>query len=413
MALQQLRDQPRVEQPHTVRAVAVSRVRRRETIPVLRPRLPSLTELLPFLQSIDENQWYSNYGPLVGRLEAELTQQIGFGTGGGVVTTSNATAGLTVALLARGIRRGAFCLMPSWTFAATAHAVRAAGLEPYFHDVDARTWALDPDSVRCVIGCLPRCSVGAIMAVSPFGAPLDIAAWEALEHRTGIPVIIDAAAAFDTIRASRIPQVVSLHATKILGAGEGGFIATTDSALRDRARACCNFGFEGSRTAVMPALNAKMSEYHAAVALAALERWPVTRGKHLRIAGWYREGLASLAVDVELQPQYGNGWASSTTSVLVPHGQRPLIAESLWQSGIETRSWWGEGCHVQPAFSDCNCGDLHVTTLLGARVIGLPHYPDMEQQDVAAVVDALREAVNTGNVSQVARDLHQLSHMLR
>src|ERR1039458_2512438 len=76
--------------------------------------------------------------------------------------------------------------------------------------------------------------VGAVIAVSPFGAPLEIAPWRDLQEQTGMPVVVDAAAGFDTAGDSPIPQVVSLHATKILGAGEGGFVATADPELRLR-----------------------------------------------------------------------------------------------------------------------------------------------------------------------------------
>jgi dTDP-4-amino-4,6-dideoxygalactose transaminase len=122
-----------------------------EPLPVLRPRLPSAAEILPYLQAIDEARWYSNYGPLVTRLEQQLARRLGMTTGG-VVTTASATAGLTAALLARRAPAGSFCLMPSWTFAATAHAARAAGLIPWFHDVLRSTWALDPGAV----GSIPR-----------------------------------------------------------------------------------------------------------------------------------------------------------------------------------------------------------------------------------------------------------------
>src|SRR5579872_3080433 len=85
-------------------------------LPVLRPKLPASHEILPYLRSIDERRWYSNWGPLVMRLEGELRRHLGMETGG-VVTTANGTAGLTAALLALDVPRGSFCLMPSWTFA--------------------------------------------------------------------------------------------------------------------------------------------------------------------------------------------------------------------------------------------------------------------------------------------------------
>jgi dTDP-4-amino-4,6-dideoxygalactose transaminase len=359
-------------------------------VPVLQPRLPRAAEILPYLEAIDERRWYSNYGQIVTRLEEQLSLHLGMASPG-VVTSANATAGLTAALLARQVPAGAFCIMPSWTFAATPHAARAAGLTPWFHDVDRRTWALNPVDVQETLRRIPG-HVGAVMVVSPFGAPLDIAGWEAFENRTGVPVVVDAAAGFDAARASRIPVVVSLHATKVLGAGEGGFVATTDEALRDRLRACCNFGFHGSRTAMLPALNAKMSEYHAAVALAGLANWPAIRARHVRVSQWYRRSMAGLP-GVHLQPGYGEGWAGSTTSVELPARSLAEMTARLLQAGIETRAWWGQGCHVQPAFAACPRGPLPVTEDLGSRVLGLPHFPDIRESEVDAVAAALAEAL--------------------
>jgi dTDP-4-amino-4,6-dideoxygalactose transaminase len=352
--------------------------------------MPSSAEILPYLQEIDENGWYSNYGPLVTRLEEQLGRSLGL-TGSGVVTTANATVGLTAALLARRAPAGSFCIMPSWTFAATPHAARAAGMTPWFHDVDRRTWALNPDAVTETLKRI-ACPVGAVMVVSPFGAPIDIQAWQALEDRIGIPVVVDAAAGFDSAQASPVPFVVSLHATKILGAGEGGFIATTDLELRKRVRACCNFGFSGSRTAELQALNAKMSEYHAAVALANLRSWPATRQRHVRIMAWYRQAISRLP-EVSVQPAYGDAWASGTTSVVLPPRTLARVVRYLSHRGIDTRAWWGQGCHSQPAFADCPRGALPVTEDLGARVLGLPHFPDMREQDVGRVTEVLAGAL--------------------
>jgi dTDP-4-amino-4,6-dideoxygalactose transaminase len=136
------------------------------------------------------------------------------------------------------------------------------------------------------------------------------------------------------------------------------------------------------------ALNAKMSEYHAAVALASLAAWSENRPRHVRIMDWYRRGVARLD-GVSLQPNYGRGWVSGTTSVLLPQGARERVLANLLVSGIETRQWWGEGCHTQPAFVDCPRGALPVTEDLGARVIGLPHFPEMQKQDVDTVLDSV------------------------
>src|ERR1022692_5140418 len=145
-------------------------------LPVLKPQLPPAASILPYLETIDACRWYSNAGPLITQLEEELSRRLGF-RDQGVVMAANATVGITVALLARRVPAGSLCIVPSWTFVATPHAVRAAGLTPWFHDVDWRTWALQPHEVMESLKRMPR-PVGAIVVVSPFGAPLDIGAWQ-------------------------------------------------------------------------------------------------------------------------------------------------------------------------------------------------------------------------------------------
>lgn len=367
-------------------------------VPVLRPKLPSAAEILPYLHAIDSRNVYSNYGPLVMRLEQELSRHLG-ARDQTLITVSNATSGITAALLSLGIKEDSLCLMPSWTFAATPHAALAAGLTPLFEDVDHDTWALDPDAVREKLQ--NGCPIGAVIVVSPFGSPIDIQAWEHFQRETGVPVLVDAAAGFDTATPSSLLTVVSLHATKILAAGEGGFVLTDSPVKGRRIRACCNFGFEASRVARCRSINAKMSEYHAAVGMASLAQWPAIRSKHLKIMDWYRQALAPVP-GVSLQPGYGTGWATATTSVILPPGSAAHVADSLLRSGIETRAWWGQGCHVQPAFRDCPRAELPITEDLGSRVLGLPHFPDMDRDTVRYVVASLAQALRS-HASQNSR----------
>ena len=188
---------------------------------------------------------------------------------------------------------GTLCVIPAWTFVASPQAAMLAGLVPYFVDVDPRTWALEPDAVDDIIASAPG-EVGAVMPVAPFGRPIDVGGWDRFRSRTGFAVVIDAAAGFDTVAATGTPAVVSLHATKVFGTGEGGFVLCDDGDLVVDIRRRMNFGFHGSREATVPAFNAKFSEYHAAVGHAALDEWPGARAEWLPVSGRYREALAAL-----------------------------------------------------------------------------------------------------------------------
>jgi dTDP-4-amino-4,6-dideoxygalactose transaminase len=258
-------------------------------IPVARPRLPTLDEIAPYLRRIDDNRWYSNGGPLVQEFEARLASRSG--PKASVATVVNATIGLALALQAQGARPGTLCMVPAWTFAATAHAILLAGLVPWMVDVDPMTWALEASSARALLRSAPG-ELSAVMPVSPFGGPMKTEPWESFRDETGVVVVIDAAAAFDTVRASSVPTVVSLHATKVIGIGEGGFVLSSDAAFSEEVQKRANFGFWNSREATARAVNGKISEYAAAVGLAALDGWPHARADFARVGSLYRKSLA-------------------------------------------------------------------------------------------------------------------------
>lgn len=358
-------------------------------IPVMRPSLPVLGDLEPYLREIDRNRWYANFGPLVRELERRLTLALGGGEDT-VATANNATVALMAALIALDAPPGAPVAVPSWTFCASAHAVLLAGLTPYPVDVDERTWALTPDALREVIA-RDRIAFAAAMPVAPFGAPLDQGEWLRFRDETGVPVVVDAAAAFDTWRAGEIPAVVSLHATKSLGAGEGGLIVCSDPEVLARARRVLNFGFGDSNVAECRATNGKMTEYVAAVALAALDRWAESRADWQRAAGLYG-GLANLG-DVLTQPGFGREWVGSALVVRLPGRDRRAVAAALSAQGIQTRPWWPLALPDHPAFAACPGGDAAVGRRLAQECLGLPYYRDIAAAEVARVLAALEESL--------------------
>ena len=350
-----------------------------------RPLLPTLDALTPYLRRIDSSRWYSNFGPLSRQLEASLAQHFGVEPRE-VALVANGTLGLVLALQAQVARPG-LCLLPSFTFVASAHAVRAAGLTPWFLDVSERDWALSPSSARRALDELGE-RVVAVMPVAPFGCPLDVEAWDRFHEETRLPVVIDGAAAFDTARAGKVPTMVSLHATKALGSGEGGLLLSRDVDLIRAIQERSNFGFFGSRRVSVAATNAKLSEYHAAVGLAALDEWPRRRRALEQVASHYARRLER-ELEVEFLPGFGGGWVSNTCTLRLRGRETEPLPARLAARGIEVRRWWGEGCHRQPAFAACGSAPLPVTATLAREVLSLPYYTDIPERDVERVVAAL------------------------
>ncbi|MEM6626912.1 MAG: aminotransferase class I/II-fold pyridoxal phosphate-dependent enzyme [Pseudomonadota bacterium] len=355
-------------------------------IAVMRPKLPELSALEPYLRQIDDSGVYSNLGPLAIKLEARLARRYGVASEQ-IITTSNGTSALQIAFLAAKTQ-GRYCLMPSWTFVATPHSALSAGLEPYFLDVDPDTQQLSIDAVRDAITTLGVDQIGAICLVSAFGAPIDAAPWEALQDETGLSVVVDAAAAFVTLQASKLISCISLHATKILPAGEGGFILCPSLDFAGDARPRTNFGFWNSRKAGSVSTNAKMSEYHAAIAHASLDTWHTRRAAYMDIAKRYRARL-DLVDGVRLPSGFAEDWFNSVVVVRLSLPEGDACKAWLEADNIYTRRWWGAGCHTQPAFANAPRGDLRVSEQLAAETIGLPCHTQLEDADIDRICASL------------------------
>jgi dTDP-4-amino-4,6-dideoxygalactose transaminase len=353
------------------------------TVRVLVPHLPEAAALLPWLARIDANRFYSNYGPLSREFAAGLGQLTG---APGVALTCNGTSAIELALRLRAPGPG-LCLMPSFTFIASAHAVCNAGLTPFLLNVDPETLALTPALVTAALASLPA-PPAAVLVISPFGAPPRQELWAEFEAKHGIPVVFDAAAATTSISGvGRQPVCVSLHATKVLGIGEGGAILCSDTVLTEHATAMTGFGFIGAeRVSAIRGGNYRISEYTAAVGLAALQALPERIETLRRLTDAYRERLKGRAA--RLQRGAGD-WVTMTLNVILPAQDVAPTLRRLTEAGIEWRHWWGMGCHRHPAFSEVPRTDLTPTDALAPRVVGLPFHDSLTLAEIDRVTACL------------------------
>ncbi|WP_376802513.1 DegT/DnrJ/EryC1/StrS family aminotransferase [Candidatus Raskinella chloraquaticus] len=363
---------------------------------VMVPVLPTGDAILPLLREMDERHVYSNDGPLNQRFAAALADllQSRLTTPARlhVATVSNGTVAIELALRLRA-RRGRFVIMPAYTFIATAQAVTNAGFEPWFTDVDADNWALTPEIAQELIARLPELPA-AIVAVSPFGAPIDQRAWNSFEEKTGIPVVLDmAAAALSLDGVGRVPACVSLHATKMLGIGEGGAIVSEDADLIAAARSASSFGFEpGTRLAARRGGNHRISEYAAAVGLTALAHAAEKEFRLKALAKAYRHHLGDAPID--WHAGFGERWVSMTINIGIPAKHVNAVTAGLDERSIPWRRWWSRGCHTHPPFATAPRERLDVTDDLGLRIIGLPFHELLTDDQIALVSETVRKGVS-------------------
>ncbi len=370
-------------------------------IPLLIPELPSVAELQPYLERIDAARWYSNFGPLCREFEGALAGMFIAKNAQPVrvTTVSSCTLGLELALRALDLAPGSQVLLPALTFVATATAVVRAGLVPVAADVDPQSWLLTPEIARAACARYP---LAAILPVTTFGCPHEMDGWDRFSAECGLPVVIDAAGAFgNQWQTGRATLVFSLHATKSLAAGEGGVVVSRDEKLVARVRQLSNFGINLDPAAALPVgqvdvpgTNAKLSEYHAAVGLASLAKWPLLAGKARTLEERYRgliDGVAGLGAVWQQRP------AATLRTLLCIRVRsaalRAAIEADCAGAAIETRRWYLPLINQHKGFAGIEtCGALPVAAALAADLIGLPFHGRLEAADLDRITGVLAQA---------------------
>ncbi len=366
-----------------------------EKINCLIPDLPNAEDLLSQLKRIDENRWYSNFGPLVTEFEKGLElfmRPLSHDLPMHVCTTSSGTAAIEVAILAQNLPRQARILIPGLTFPGTINAIIQAECEPVISDIDENSWCLTPDIARDIYKYQP---FDMVMPVATYGYPLDIVAWQEFHDETGIPVLIDAAGAFGCQRLGKgITIVFSMHATKVFGVGEGGCVVSSDRVFIDNVRGMTNFGFSESVIRKW-GTNAKMSEYHAAIGIVQLGRWSEMRKTRQRIYSLYLSTLQAMDSKLKWQPFPDETLPS--VFVVNSHLDGEYVAEKLKGMGIESRRWYCPPLNRHDAYTKYKTvarngyPKLPVVEDVSRGLIGLPYHNFLLDEEIQRVCNALDE----------------------
>lgn len=228
------------------------------------------TNVFKDLTKVFETQRFVD-GEYVRKLEKTLADRYGRY----VVTTSTGTSGLIIALdsILPNESDKKEVLVPSLTFPATIQAILHAGAKPIYVDVKEDSWNMDyEDAERKITD-----KTAAILPVNLFGIPCDIKSFENLSQKYNIPIIYDSCVAFGAktpygeVGRFGEAEVFSLDATKIVGAGLGGYVTTPDEALARKLKMAKNFGSDEQRSPQQRGINARMLEFSAILSLYSLE----------------------------------------------------------------------------------------------------------------------------------------------
>lgn len=364
-------------------------------IPLLIPEMPTTEELVPWLKEIDKNKIYTNFGPLNTKLENALRDTFDDKANIMVTTVSNCTIGIELALKCLELKKGGSVLVPSLTFAATGTAIESCGFSPVFSDIDPHTWILTPEIAR---ECLKSTKFVAVLPVSTFGIKQDVAEWDNFTAETGIPVVIDAASAFGNQNIGNTTAAVfSLHATKSLGSGEGGFIASKNGDFIAKIKQMSNFGIVGHNYKGYinsAGTNAKLSEYHAAVGLASLKQWESIKKRNISNYQEYIEKLLDAKINFVAQAHGDNRNHTLLPIRLSGFSTQEIddLIAAMGKAGVQTRRWYYPLLNKYACFKNiAKTEKVPVAELISNELIGLPFYPSLLSKEIDFVISNLKE----------------------
>lgn len=330
-------------------------------------------------------------GPEVEAFERDWAAWCGAGEAVGV---ANGTDAIAIALRAVGVERGDEVITVSHTCVPTVAGIEAAGAVPVLVDVDEETFTLDPDLVEEAIGKRTR----AIVLVHLYGRCAAVEPLLALARRHDLKVVEDASQAHGAEiggrRAGSLADAAafSFYPTKNLGAlGDGGAVTTSDPEVAERARLLRMYGERERYLSVLRGGNSRLDTLQAALLHTKLEHLELWTARREEIAATYRRELAGCGVLLPGAPEDGRH-ANHLFVVRTP--RRDAFRAALASRGVETLVHYPRPVHLQPAYTGLRQGPsgLARTERLCAEVVSLPLYPELREEEVAAVVTAVREA---------------------
>ena len=384
--------------------------------------MPSTTRQVPFAvpyigqEEIDEvvdslkSGWITT-GPKVKRFEEAFGAYVGAEH---AVALNSCTAALHLALLGAGVGPGTEVITTPLTFCATVNTILHVGARPVLADVDPETLCLSPSRAEELITSKTR----AIVPVHYAGCPVDMARLKALVEGQGIALIEDAAHAIGTYSGGKRVGTIgdytcfSFYATKNLTTGEGGMLTTQEGAAADRLRKLGLHGMSrdawkrytdsGSWFYQIEAAGYKynMTDTAAGMGLAQLARFDEMQAVRERYVARYQEAFANQGFELPPEsslPGDRHSWHLYILRLdpLRLAVERGHFIELLTEAGVGTSVHFIP-IHLHPFYQQAlgvKPGDFPVTERAFSRMLSLPLYPRMSDDDVGYVIDRVLDLV--------------------
>lgn len=372
----------------------------RDFIPQANPGAGYLSckaEIDAAVQKVLESGWYI-LGQEVKSFENEFASYIGIGNAIGVASGTDA---IEMVLRVCDVGPGDLVFTVSHTAVATVAAIERSGAVPVLVDIDPKTYTMDPDCLEKAIKYYKKNNTSyspkAIIPVHLYGHPADMPSVMDIAKRNQLIVIEDCAQSHGAeLNGKKVGTwgdlgTFSFYPTKNLGAfGDGGMVVCNDKGLADKVRALREYGWKERYVSAFSGLNSRLDELQAAILRVKLKKLDSDNARRREIARLYNEILESTNF---LLPSENANVLHAYHLYVVQTDKREDLRKYLRDHGVGTAIHYPVPVHLQPAYRKILIGleGLEITEIVCSRILSLPMYPQMRNEQVEKVCTCLKE----------------------
>lgn len=339
------------------------------------------------IQSLGETRYI--LGPNVQAFENECAEYLGVKYALGC---ANGTDALHLALLAAGIKPGDEVITTAFTFIATAEAIRYVGAIPVFVDILPGSLNIDPDAIKSAI----TSKTSAILPVHLFGQPANMNEILALAEEYNLGIVEDCAQSIGSSYQGRktgsfgIAGSFSFFPSKNLGCyGDGGMVTTNDDSAAEAIRMYRNHGSSKQYYHDVIGYNSRLDELQAVILRIKLKHLDQYNANRLRVAQTYNRLLEGSRFET---PEIADDRDHIFHQYTLLCDGRDSVREAVLARDISCAVYYPVPLHQQKAFADTEQTVLPVTEKTSQRCLSFPVFPEMTEQQVETVCEAILSA---------------------
>lgn len=336
-------------------------------------------------------------GPVIEKFEQKFIEKLGVRN---AVAVNSGTSALHLLVRAYDISDGDEVITTSFSFISSTNCVLFERAKPVFVDIDPRTYNLDISQIESKITARTK----AILPVDVFGQPFDIDAVNDIARRYNLKVIQDSCEALGScwkgkpVGSQADAAVFSFYPNKQVTTAEGGMIVTDDDEIAEQCRSMRSQGRSLTETWLHHSrlgYNYRLSELHAALGLAQMERLDELIAAREQVAELYNSALRDTkGITV---PWIDPGVSKMSWFVYVllldENTCRDAVLEGLQRQKIECKPYF-TAIHLQPYIQELTGygpGSLPVTESIASRTLAIPFFPSLTEEDINTVVEAIKD----------------------